>query len=149
MQTPSPPDWPMWISPARSDIAYIGLDEEPDSRTRRHTKAERQAFGAMITIPAPRAILAARTPAGTPGTVAPELLHGAATATRTARTARKTLGWMMAASAAAQEAEATSLAATKARLTTRQGGKTANASHVVVAAAHVDTTCHDHTLPDR
>ncbi len=57
---------------------------------------------------------------------------------------------MMAASAAAQEVEATTtFAATKVRLTTRQGGKTANASHVVVAAAHVDTTCHDHTLPDR
>ena len=144
MQTPSPPDWPMWISPARSDIAYIGLDEEPASRTRRHTKAERQAFGAMITIPAPRAILAARTPAGTPGTVAPELFHGAATATRTARTARKTLGWMMAASAAAQEAEATTFAATKA---TRQGGKAA--SHVVVADAHVDTTTHYQTADGR
>jgi hypothetical protein len=51
MQTPSPPDWPIWVSPARSDIAYIGLDEEPDSLARRHTKAERQAFGAMITTP--------------------------------------------------------------------------------------------------
>ena len=29
----------MWISPARSDIAYIGLDEDPDSRTRRRAKA--------------------------------------------------------------------------------------------------------------
>ena len=121
---------------------------EPNPLTRRHTKAERHAFGAMITIPPPRAILAARTPAGTPGTVAPELLHGAATATRTARNARKTLGWMMAASAAAQEAEATSLAATKARLTTRQGGKTAKASHLVVAAAHVDTTTHYQTTDD-
>jgi hypothetical protein len=112
---------------------------ELNSLTRRHTKAERHAFGAMITIPPPRAILAARTPAWTLGTVAPDLLHEEATATRTARTARKPLGWMMAASAAAQESEATSLAATKARLTTRQGGKTAKASHVVVGAAHVDT----------
>ena len=118
MQTPSPPDWPMWIITGGTvRVGHrlhhgIGLDEDPDSRTRRHTKAERQAFGAMITIPAPRAILAARTPAWTAGTVAPELFHGAATATRTARTARKTLGWMMAASAAAQEAEATTFTIT-------------------------------------
>ncbi len=112
----------MWISPARSDTAYIGLDEEPDSGTRRHTKANRQAFGAMITIPTTRATLAARTPSGTPGTVAPEFLHGAATATRTARTALKTLGWMMTASAAAHDVEATTFVAIKAaRLTTRQG----------------------------
>jgi hypothetical protein len=38
MQTPSPQDWPMWISPARSDIAYIGLGEGSGSSTRRRAK---------------------------------------------------------------------------------------------------------------
>jgi hypothetical protein len=67
-----------------------------DARTRRHTKAERQAFGSLITTSVPaQHVSAARTPAENPEAVAPEQTQRAsrpATAATTDRKATQTLG---------------------------------------------------------
>ena len=92
-----------------------------DSRPRRYSKAERQAFGALVNASVPAQPVAV---VGIGGAVMPEKRHCAprpATTATTARTARKTLGWMMAASAAADITDAIAHAADTAHLRNQTG----------------------------